>query len=181
MGLGGGVAWHAFCFCPGDNPGYFGQAKLIRNYSAVTGACMMVKRHLFERFGGFDERLVVAFNDVDFCLRLGAAGIRTVYTPFAELIHEESAARGRAAREPVETLLMLERWEDRIRRDPYFNPNLDRRRSECALSATMDDGDALHELLSMVDTWLQKSGSTAAELLTGSALPVNAGSLRSPS
>ena len=168
MGLGGGIAWHAFCFCPEEWPGYFGQAKLVRNYSAVTGACMMVKRGLFERFNGFDERLVVAFNDVDFCLRLGAAGFRTVYTPFAELIHEESAARGRAAREPLETLLMLKRWEERIRNDPFFNPNLDRRRSECALPTRVDDADPLHELLVMVDTWLKRSGSTATALLASS-------------
>jgi len=165
MGLGGGIAWHAFCFCPAEWPGYFGQAKLVRNYSAVTGACMMVKRTLFEEFGGFDERLIVAFNDVDFCLRLGEAGFRTVFTPFAELIHEESAARGRAAREPLETLLMLQRWEDRIRNDPYFNVNLDRRRSECALPTTLDDSDPLQELLLMVDTWLRRAGTTAAELL----------------
>jgi O-antigen biosynthesis protein len=170
MGLGGGIAWHAFCFCPAESPGYFGQAKLVRNCSAVTGACMMVKRRLFERFKGFDERLVIAFNDVDFCLRLGAAGFRTVYTPFAELIHEESAARGRSAREPLETLIMLDRWEDRIRNDPYFNVNLDRRRSEYALPATVDDEEPLQELLAMIDTWMRRSGATAEDLMAASGV-----------
>ena len=165
LGLGGGVAWHAFCFCPPEWPGYFGQAKLVRNYSAVTGACLLVKRDLFERFRGFDERLVVAFNDVDFCLRLGSAGYRTVYTPFAELTHEESAARGRAAREPLETLLMLERWESLLREDPYFNPNLDRRRTECALSTTVTEADSMHDLMVMIDGWLNRMGMTAEEVL----------------
>jgi GT2 family glycosyltransferase len=129
-----------------------------------------VKRRLFERFKGFDERLVIAFNDVDFCLRLGAAGFRTVYTPFAELIHEESAARGRSAREPLETLIMLDRWEDRIRNDPYFNVNLDRRRSEYALPATVDDEEPLQELLAMIDTWMRRSGATAEDLMAASGV-----------
>src|SRR5581483_6183600 len=90
MGLGGGVAWHAFCYCPEASGGYFDQAKVIRNYIAVTGACMMVRYDIFERLGGFGEDLPVAYNDVDFCLRLHDHGYRVVYTPYAELIHDES-------------------------------------------------------------------------------------------
>ncbi|MDQ3756385.1 MAG: glycosyltransferase [Actinomycetota bacterium] len=141
MGLGGGVAHHAFCFCPAERPGYFSQAKVIRNYSAVTGACMMVRRQVFEELGGFDERLAVAFNDIDFCLRSRQQGYRVVSTPFAELVHYESATRGRAAVEREESILMLERWADVMARDPYFNPNLDLRQLEFAVRVGPEEVD----------------------------------------
>jgi O-antigen biosynthesis protein len=134
MGLGGGVAWHAFCFCPEDHPGYFAHAKLIRNYTGVTGACMMVRHEVFEAMGGFDEELDIAYNDVDFCLRLREAGLLVVYTPFAELVHYEGATRGKAAYEHAETAMMMRRWGHIVRRDPYFNPNLNPLRSECQLA-----------------------------------------------
>jgi len=132
MGLGGSAAWHAFCLCPGDRPGYLGYAEMVRNYSAVTGAAMMVRTELFARLGGFDERFAVCFNDVDFCLRLGQAGYRVVYTPFAELVHHESSTRGLAVDER-DVKEMMRQWLAVIRRDPFFNPNLDARRAEFAL------------------------------------------------
>jgi GT2 family glycosyltransferase/SAM-dependent methyltransferase len=159
MGLGGGVAWHAFCFLPGDQPGYFGQAKVLRNYCAVTGACMMVPKEVFDSLGGFDQSLPVAYNDIDFCLRLRDAGLRIVYTPFSELVHEESAIRGHASREPIETAIMWQRWEPIIRRDPYFNPNLDPLRSECSLDAGFEE-DPWLTLVSTVEKWLSRSGAT---------------------
>ena len=134
MGLGGGVAWHAFCYCPSDRSGYFDQAKVIRNYSAVTGACMMVRYDVFERMGGFGEDLPVAYNDVDFCLRLHDEGYRIVYTPYAELIHDESYARGRIPPDGYAVETMTARWGDRIRSDPYYNPNLDLRRPEAVVA-----------------------------------------------
>jgi O-antigen biosynthesis protein len=134
MGLGGGIAWHAFCYCPEDSPGYFGQAKVIRNYSAVTGACMMVRRRVFDRLGGFAEDLPVAYNDVEFCLRLQDYGYRVVYTPFAELVHDESHTRGRTPPDRSAVDMMTARWGDRIRQDPYYNPNLDLHRPEAALN-----------------------------------------------
>ncbi|MEA2637121.1 MAG: hypothetical protein QOE18_178 [Chloroflexota bacterium] len=92
-----------------DMSGYFGMGVICRTVSAVTGACLMVKRSLWEEVGGFDESLQVAFNDVDFCLRLVRAGYRNVYTPLAELTHLESASRGR--RHPVEDeRLFVSRW-----------------------------------------------------------------------
>ncbi|HEY6470881.1 MAG TPA: glycosyltransferase family 2 protein [Candidatus Dormibacteraeota bacterium] len=92
-----------------DLSGYFGMGLVARNVSAVTGACLMVKRVLWEELGGFDEELHVALNDVDFCLRLLRAGYRNVYTPAAELTHLESATRGR--RHPVEDeQLFVSRW-----------------------------------------------------------------------
>jgi O-antigen biosynthesis protein len=92
-----------------DMSGYFGMGLICRTVSAVTGACLMVKRAVWEEVDGFDEALPVAFNDVDFCLRLLRAGYRNVYTPLAELTHLESASRGR--RHPVEDeRLFVDRW-----------------------------------------------------------------------
>lgn len=141
MGLGGGVAWHAFCFCPEDQPGYQAHAKLIRNYTAVTGACMMVRAEVFDAVDGFDETLDVAYNDVDFCLRLRERGYLVVYTPFAELLHYEGATRGKGALEHDETALMMKRWGHIVRGDPYFNPNLSPLRSECQLAVDTEESD----------------------------------------
>jgi GT2 family glycosyltransferase len=132
MGMGGIVAWHAFCFCPGERAGYLGMAKMIRNYSVVTGACMLVRRDAFDAVGGLDESLAICFNDVELCLRMRERGLLVVYTPFAELIHAESSTRG-VALEQDEIDVMFRRWAPVIADDPYFNPNLDRRRTEFAL------------------------------------------------
>lgn len=123
LGLSGG-ADHAFYGLPGDEPGYFGLAAVARNCSAVTAACLMTRRRVFEEVGGFDPNLDVAFNDVDLCLRMLAAGYRVVWTPFAVLYHYESSTRKKA--HPVEnTRYFLKKWGDLIRRgDPYYNPNL---------------------------------------------------------
>lgn len=123
LGLSGG-ADHAFYGLPGDEPGYCGLAAVARNCSAVTAACLMTRRRVFEEVGGFDPNLDVAFNDVDLCLRMLAAGYRVVWTPFAVLYHYESSTRKKA--HPVEnTRYFLKKWGDLIRRgDPYYNPNL---------------------------------------------------------
>ncbi len=129
----GGVAGHAFRYCPSWNPGYFGMARVIRNYSAVTGACMLVRRDVFEELDGFDVELGVSYNDVDFCLRLGQRGYLVVYTPYAELIHHESVTRGRGG-SGREELIMLQRWRKLYEEgDPYFNPNLSLGHSEFRL------------------------------------------------
>jgi GT2 family glycosyltransferase/2-polyprenyl-3-methyl-5-hydroxy-6-metoxy-1,4-benzoquinol methylase len=158
MGLGGGVAGHAFCYCPPDRIGYYFQDRIIRNYSAVTGACMMVPRPAFEASNGFDEDLTIAYNDIDFCLRLREKGYLVVYTPFAELIHEESAARGRSSCELGETNIMFRRWGGIIRRDPYFNPNLDARRHEFALAMGGEEDDPWGSLESTAVKWWNESG-----------------------
>ena len=90
LGIGGG-ACHVLAGQPGRSPGYFGSALVIRNYSAVTGACCMTRRAVFEELGGFDEHFAVDFNDVDYCLRAGAHGYRTVATPFAQMYHFEGS------------------------------------------------------------------------------------------
>jgi GT2 family glycosyltransferase len=120
----GGFADHAFRHFPAAEPGHGNLALLARNCSAVTGACMMVPRAVFERMGGFDERFGVAFNDVDFCLRLGEAGLRVVYTPHAVLFHHESASRG-PLHPRSEYVRIRRRWGRVLARgDPYYNPNL---------------------------------------------------------
>ncbi len=130
IGLGG-VAGHAFRDFPRGSEGKFNRARLVQNYSAVTAACLVVRRAVYVQVGGLDERdLAVAFNDIDFCLKVREAGYRNLWTPFAELYHHESASRGTddtpekedRFRREVET--MLRRWGPALSRDPAYNPNL---------------------------------------------------------
>jgi GT2 family glycosyltransferase len=100
---------------------------LLRDVSAVTGACMMTRPGVFWRLGGFDERLRVAYNDVDYCLRLHQAGYQVVYVPDAHLYHAEGSTRGRVE-DPEDAPLFNERWRPRSSCDPYYNPNLNRNR-----------------------------------------------------
>ena len=116
-----GVAACAHRFYPAEYPGYLGATLLPRNFSAVSGACMMVRKDVFEEVGGFDEKdLPDALNDVDLCLRLGELGYRIVYTPYAELCQHELALREPA---PREVQCMRERWGEVLDDDPYYNPN----------------------------------------------------------
>lgn len=126
-------ALHAFRTAPKGSPGYSGFLEAIRNWSAVTGACMMVRRAVFEELGGFDERLPVAFNDVDLCLRMRERGYLVVYTPVATLFHHESATR--EGLHPAEDeALVRERWRSVVELgDPYYNPNLTRIREDFGL------------------------------------------------
>lgn len=101
----------------------FGIASDMRNCSAVTAACMMVRRDVFEEVQGFDETLAVAYNDVDFCLRVREAGYRIVVTPDAELYHHESVSRGYAI-DAAEVARFQKRWGTLLANDPYYNPNL---------------------------------------------------------
>ncbi len=131
LGLGGGVAGHANKGLPKGLNGYAGRAALIQSFSAVTAACLVVRKAVYEEVGGLDEeRLKVAFNDIDFCLRLREAGYRNVWTPYADLLHHESATRGEdIAPEKRERFLreenyMKARWAELLRHDPAYNPNL---------------------------------------------------------
>jgi GT2 family glycosyltransferase len=129
----GGIAEHAFRGFPAEAPGVCRQLQVMRNYSAVTGACLMTRREVFDEVGGFDEeRLPVTFNDVDLCLKMRRAGYLVVYTPYAKLYHHEGASRRRTI-EPMETKVMQERWADVLARDPYYNPNLSRERADFSL------------------------------------------------
>lgn len=126
-----GVANHAHLLFPGDSPGYFGRLALLQEVSAVTGACLLTRREVYEGAGGLDEdNLPVAFNDVDFCLRVREAGHRVLWTPHAVLTHLESVSRGRDTngdrleRFEREILYMKKRWARALRSDPAYNPNL---------------------------------------------------------
>ena len=138
----GGVASHAHPRLPRGHAGYIGRAVLRQEFSAVTGACLVVRRSVFDEVGGLDERLAVAFNDVDFCLRLRAAGYRNVWTPYAELIHHESASRGaednpeKLARFHGEVRFMQERWGRLLECDPYYSPHLSKISADFTLAPT---------------------------------------------
>ncbi|SAK93871.1 glycosyl transferase family protein [Caballeronia arationis] len=127
----GDLAGHLHHMLPRGARGYFGRAVLAQQLSAVSAACLVVRKTLYGEVGGLDaEHLAVAFNDVDFCLKLDAAGYRNLYVPFADLYHHESASRGgdmtlsNAARFAREAAWMRERWGSRVRDDPFYNPNL---------------------------------------------------------
>jgi len=128
----GEAAGHAHRFLPAGEPGYFRMAHAAQFVSAVTAACLVIDKSKFEAVGGFDEELAVAFNDVDFCLRVDAAGWRNVYVPHATLIHHESKSRGKdlspekVARFRGELETLQRRWGTRTYVDPVQNPNLDR-------------------------------------------------------
>jgi GT2 family glycosyltransferase len=122
-----GVAAHALHMFPGSHAGYFGSAITIRNCSAVTAACLMTRREVFEEVGGFDESLAVDFNDVDLCLRIRQLGYRIVYTPYAQLYHLESSSIGNRVQNQEEINRMRERWAAVLADgDPYYNRNLTR-------------------------------------------------------
>ncbi|MEN3381591.1 MAG: hypothetical protein V7608_1635, partial [Hyphomicrobiales bacterium] len=127
-----GIAGHAYCFAPADEPGYLDRLRMAHNVSAVTAACLLVRREVYDQVGGLDESLTVAFNDVDFCLRVAAAGYLNLWTPFAELIHHESVSRGRdltaakARRFADEHAIMQRRWGAALLDDPYYSPHLTR-------------------------------------------------------
>jgi GT2 family glycosyltransferase len=125
-----GIAAHAHVDLHRGEPGYFARAHLAQDVSGVTAACALVKREAYLQVGGFDENLAVTFNDVDFCLRLREAGYRILWTPYAELIHHESASRGfdnsapKQVRFLAEVAYMKSKWGDILQRDPFYNPNL---------------------------------------------------------
>ncbi|MBS7457827.1 glycosyltransferase family 2 protein [Coralloluteibacterium stylophorae] len=126
----GGVAGHVYTTQPRGSHGQCGRALLAQEMSAVTAACLVVRREVFEEVGGLDETLSVAFNDIDFCLRIRVAGYRNLWTPYAELYHHESASRGyedtpeKQARFRGEVERMRERWGEVLVNDPCYNPNL---------------------------------------------------------
>lgn len=135
LGLGAHrTAGHSHYGMAKENLGYMGRLCYAQNVSAVTGACMMVKKELFDKVGGLSEEFTVALNDVDFCLKLRELGLLNVFTPFAELFHYESASRGtdvtddaskeNAERYNKESELFKSKWKEVLEKgDPYFNPN----------------------------------------------------------
>lgn len=139
--LVGGVAGHAHKYLPKGMPGYACRAIVAQNYSAVTAACLVVRKAVFEEVGGLNETaLTVAFNDIDFCLKVQEAGYFNVWTPYAELYHYESKTRGfedtaeKQARFAKEVAYMRNRWGHRLDADPCYNPNLTMAREDFSLA-----------------------------------------------
>ncbi len=127
----GGVAGHSHKYFPKDSFGYFSRLKIIQNYVAVTGACLVVEKALYEEVGGLDEEnLSVAFNDVDFCLKLQKKGYRNLWTPYVELYHHESRSRGaedtkeKQERFGREIAYMKKKWKKNLENDRCYNTHL---------------------------------------------------------
>jgi GT2 family glycosyltransferase len=118
---------HAFRHLPGDSRAYFDFPQIVRNCSAVTAACMLTKRDLFLKLGGFDEtNLAVAFQDVDYCLRVVEAGYFVIYTPYSVLLHHESVTKDEKLAHPREVRYMQQKWRKVIENDPFYSPHLTR-------------------------------------------------------
>ena len=143
----GGVAGHVFKSLPRGSEGRFNRARLLQNYSVLTGACLVVRKAVYDQVGGLDEaELAVAFNDVDFCLKVREAGYRNLWTPFAELYHHESASRGadnteeKAKRFQREAETMMRRWAGVLKVDPAYNPNLTLDREDFSIASLPRSG-----------------------------------------
>ena len=139
VGLGG-VAGHSHKYFPRESSGYFHRLKVIQNLSAVTAACLVVRKSIYEEVGGLEEDgLRIAFNDVDFCLKVCQAGYRNLWTPYAELFHYESKSRGeedtpeKVKRFNKEVEFVKAKWGELLRRDPCYSPNLTLAREDFSL------------------------------------------------
>lgn len=126
-----GIAGHAYCHTQKGDTGYMGKLHYAQDMSAVTGACMLLRREVWDEVGGLDEKFAVAFNDVDLCMRIREKGYLIVWTPFAELYHHESKSRGADNTPEKQERFVSEikefetRWATQLEAgDPYYNPNL---------------------------------------------------------
>ena len=139
LGLGG-IAGHIMCKASREDPGYFGRTVTVQEISAVTAACMMILTEDFWNAGGFDETFQVAFNDIDLCMKVRAAGKKIVFTPYAELYHYESKSRGledtpeKQFRFDKEVKAFEAKWSEQLAKgDPYYSPNLSVTEGDCSL------------------------------------------------
>ena len=142
----GGVAGHTFIGLSDVENSYFHRALTLQDYSAVTAAALITKKSIFNEVGGFSEELAVAFNDIDFCMKVRSKDYLVVYNPYALFYHYESKSRGledspeKIERFNRETAIFMKRWPKILAEgDPYYNPNLTLRKSNFALR------DLLHE------------------------------------
>ena len=136
----GGMAGHTFIGCSRYDNGYFSRIICAQDYSAVTAACMMTKKSIYEEVGGLTEEFKVAFNDIDFCMKVREKGYLIVYNPAVELYHYESKSRGledtpeKVERFNSEVNRFLDRWDKELKAgDPYYNVNLSLNRSDFGL------------------------------------------------
>ncbi|HFK5027494.1 TPA: glycosyltransferase [Escherichia coli] len=136
----GGVAGHSHKQYPRHHPGYFSRLLLTQNLSAVTAACLLIRKNIYEEVAGLDEEnLHIAFNDVDFCLKVREAGYRNLWTPYAELYHYESISRGaedspeKLARFAREVNFMKSKWGKHLELDPFYSPNLTKSREDFSI------------------------------------------------
>ena len=161
MGMGG-IAGAAFVRTHDSDLSYMHRAKCIQDYSCVTAACLLTKRSLFDEVGGFTEKLAVAFNDVDFCMKVRALGKLVVYNPYAKFYHYESKSRGmedtpeKLARFHSEILTFGTTWKDILRDgDPYYSPALTFRKANFALKDLTQEqvGEPMHYALLKGIVW----------------------------
>ena len=143
-----GIAGNMFRGLPKGYSGYLHKASTQQDLSAVTAACMMVKRSVYEEVGGFEEQLAVAFNDIDFCLKVRRCGYLVVYDPYVKLYHYESKSRGmedtpeKQLRFSREVNCFRRKWErELLKGDPYYNPNLTLNNTDCSLRKQEKNGD----------------------------------------
>lgn len=139
----GGVAGHSHKYFSDNSHGYFSRLKVVQNYSAVTAACFLVRKEVFAEAGGLDQlNLKIAFNDIDFCLKVTKAGYRNLWTPYAKLFHHESISRGsedtpeKQARFNQEVDFMKTKWGNLLQCDPFYSPNLTLVHEDFSLAST---------------------------------------------
>ena len=142
-----GLTGHLMAGRRGEHAGYMGWTGVVKECGALSGACMMTRRAVYEEIGGFDETFAFEFGDVDFCLRLRRAGYSVLFTPHAELVHHASHTKGTSGFYR-DAQSFLRKWNDDIRRgDPFYNANLSRLDSNCVLRP-MDEDRQWEKLLS---------------------------------
>ncbi|MCP3921791.1 MAG: glycosyltransferase family 2 protein [Desulfobacterales bacterium] len=135
----GGVGGHSHKHFKRSDPGYFGRLTVRQNFSAVTAACLLVRKEIYNMVNGLDQKLAIAFNDVDFCLRVREAGYKNIWTPYAELYHHESVSRGnedtpeKQLRFQGEVNYMKKHWGCLLEKDPYYNPHLTNSREDFSI------------------------------------------------
>ncbi|MEE0462037.1 glycosyltransferase family 2 protein [Blautia hydrogenotrophica] len=149
----GGFAGHVLTRFRKGETGYFGRLVTIQDTSAVTAACLMIKKSIYQLIGGFDEEFVVALNDIDLCLKVRALGQLVVFNPYAELYHYESKSRGfedtpeKKARFKKEIKRFREKWGEILSKgDPYYNPNLTLVRGDCSIRSGYEKFEIVEEI-----------------------------------
>lgn len=147
-----GFAGHVFAGLDEHVRNYFGAVDFVRNYLAVTGACLMVRKEVFHEVGGFNESFIVCGSDVDFCLRIHSRGYRNIYVPYATLYHHEAASRGTFI-PLIDFHLSLDSYGDFLYlRDPYYSPNLTLLKTDCSLRMK-DERDAIRRIREEAFQW----------------------------